>query len=358
MAWLRVILFPFSLIYGLVVHIRNKLFDWHILPSREFPVPVISIGNLSTGGTGKTPHVEYLIRLLNEERRIAVLSRGYKRKSKGFVLAGEDSSVHDIGDEAYQIKHKFPDVLVAVHERRSAGIKHILKTHPETDLIILDDAFQHRYVKPGLNILLTEYYNPFFRNFLLPCGNLREPKSGINRADVVVVTKTPSVFSPLDRRFFLQKLMPYKTENVFFSSLKYSSLIPLNHYSGKTKSLTFKTIFLITGIANPEALEEHLKKQCQELIVYKFPDHYQFRINDLKNILNDYQANISRSKAIITTEKDATRLHSPDLKKTLSKAAVYYLPVQVSFHEPDRKDVEEIIFSFLKKFDAPQHIIE
>jgi tetraacyldisaccharide 4'-kinase len=351
MTWLRVILFPFSLIYGLIVRIRNKLFDWHILPSREFPIPVISIGNLSTGGTGKTPHVEYLIRMLYKEKRIAVLSRGYKRKSKGFVLAGEESSVHDIGDEALQIKSKFPDVLVAVHEKRSAGIKHILDAHPETELIILDDAFQHRYVKPGLNILLTEYYNPFFRNFLLPCGNLREPKSGINRADVVVVTKTPPVFSPLDRRFFLQKLTPYKTNNVFFSSLTYSSLIPLNDFSSKTRTLQFKTIFLITGIANPEALEEHLKKQCQELFVYKYPDHYQFRIDDLKSILNDYHANISRSKAIITTEKDATRLHRPDLKKILSMTVAYYLPVQVRFHEPDKNDFESIIYSFLKGFE-------
>ncbi len=350
MTWFRVLLFPFSLIYGLIIHIRNTLFDWNVLPSREFPVPVISIGNLSTGGTGKTPHVEYLIRLLQNQRKIAVLSRGYKRKSRGYVQAKPGSSVKDIGDEATQINNKFPHVMVVVQERRRAGISRILKEHPDIDLIILDDAFQHRYVKPGLNILLTEYYNPFFRNFLLPCGNLREPKSGIKRADVVVITKTPQVFSPLDRRFFLQKLQPFKTKNVFFSGLHYSSLIQLWSDSAKTRSLNFKTVFLFTGIANPEALEEHLKKQCQELFLYKFPDHYQFRTDDLKKLLNDYRANISQSKAIITTEKDATRLNTPELKEIFAGIPVYYLPVQVRFHEPDRKHFDKIIFSFLEQF--------
>jgi tetraacyldisaccharide 4'-kinase len=354
MTWFRVILFPFSLIYGLVVQIRNKLFDWNILPSREFPVPVISLGNLSTGGTGKTPHVEYLIRLLRNKKKIAVLSRGYKRKSRGFVLANEHSSVRDIGDEALQIKKKFPEVLVAVHEKRRVGITRIIDEHPDTELIILDDAFQHRYVRPGLNILLTEYYNPFFRNFLLPCGNLREPKSGIKRADVVVVTKTPQVFSPLDRRFFLQKLNQFKTREVFFSSLQYSSLVPLMDPSANKKSLQVKTIFLLTGIANPEALEEYLKNQCQELLVYKFPDHYQFKTDDLNRLIYDYKANISRSKAIITTEKDATRLNMPGLKDVLSGIPIYYIPVKVWFHEPDKKHFEEIILSYIKQFEPQQ----
>ncbi len=352
MTWFRVILFPFSLIYGLIISIRNTLFDWNILPSREFSIPVISIGNLSTGGTGKTPHVEYLIRLLQHQRKIAILSRGYKRKSRGFVQAIEGSSVEDIGDEARQIKNKFPHILVAVHASRKAGISRIIKENPDVDLVILDDAFQHRYVTPGLNILLTEYYNPFFRNFLLPCGNLREPKSGIQRADAVVITKTPQIFSPLDRRYFLQNLKPFKTKDVFFSSLQYSSLIQLWSASAKTRSLNFKTIFLFTGIANPEALEEYLKKQYQELFLYQFPDHHQFRTNDLKKLLDDYHANISHSKAIITTEKDAMRLNTPELKDAFSGIPVYFLPVQVMFHEPDQKHFDKIILSFLEQFQT------
>lgn len=350
MSWLRLLMIPLALLYGMVAFLRNKLFDWRILPSESFDVPVISVGNLISGGSGKTPHVEYLIRMLRDRYRIAVLSRGYKRKTKGFYIAREDSSVREVGDEPLQMKQKFPDIIVAVHERRTKGIKALLKDYPDTNLILLDDAFQHRYVKPGLNLLLTEYYHPFFRNFLLPAGTLREPRSGVKRADALIVTKTPGVFSPLDRRFFLKKLCRFRIKKILFSSLKYQILRPLGNTSPATLREKTKTIFLYTGIANPSSIEEHLKMHCQELIVRTFPDHHQFTVSDLKKLRERFNDSMSRSKIIVVTEKDAMRLQHPALTEQLKGLPVYCLPVEVFFHRPDQQQFESLIEDFLLQY--------
>jgi tetraacyldisaccharide 4'-kinase len=348
MTWLRILLFPLSLIYGFILHIRNLLFDWRILPSTTYDVQIISVGNLSMGGAGKTPHVEFLIRLLQKKRKIAVLSRGYRRKTRGFIEAETNTLVQDIGDEVAQLKRKFPEVIVAVHEKRRKGISRIMNSHPETDLIILDDAFQHRYVNPGLNLLLTEYYKPFFDNFLLPSGSLRESRSGVKRADALIVTKTPAVFSPLDERYFLQKLSPYQVKRIFFSTLQYLPLVPLWDSPPTVASISYKTIFLLTGIANIASISEHLKNQCQELFNYSFPDHHQFRVGDLEKIRNHYRTTISQSKVIITTEKDFMRLQNQDFKKFFRGIPVYYLPIEVRFHPKDQKKFEAFIYSYLK----------
>lgn len=352
MAWLKVLLFPFSLIYGLIVSIRNLLFDWKVLPSRSFDVPVIGVGNLSIGGAGKTPQVEFLLRMLQKKRNIAVLSRGYKRKTRGFVVAATGSAVEEVGDEAAQIKRKFPDVVVAVHEKRVKGIVEILKSFPKTNLLILDDAFQHRYVKPGLNLLLTEYYNPFFKNFLLPSGNLREPKRGVNRADALIVTKTPPVFSSLDRRFFLQNLSSFKSGKIYFSTLSYQKLLPLWDAPAVKSAKKFKTIFLLTGIANKEALVEYLKNQCTDLLHFKFPDHHQFSPKDLIPLKERFNATFGLSKAVITTEKDAMRLQNEVFRKFFNGIPVYSLPVEVMFHENDNRHFEHLIEEFLGRFPA------
>jgi tetraacyldisaccharide 4'-kinase len=342
----RLLLFPFCLLYGLGTWVRNKLFDWGILPSRNFSVPVISLGNLSTGGTGKTPHVEYLVNFLKEHYKLAVLSRGYKRKTKGFLFVSPTHSAIEVGDEPLQICRKFPDIIVAVHERRQKGIERILQMHPGINLIILDDAFQHRYVKPGLNLLLTEYYKPFFDNYILPCGNLREAKSSAKRAHALIVSKTPAIFSPLDRKYFLKKLEKYQLEHVFFSTIEYGDWVPLTPgcHSGKPN---LKTIFLYSGIANTSAIEEHLKRNCQELIVKRFPDHYQFSVKDLKDLRKEFRDTFGSSKAIVVTEKDAMRLKNPELLRELKGLPVYFIPIKVLFHNQDKGGFEKLILGFL-----------
>lgn len=350
MSWLRIFLLPFAFLYGFGVWVRNLLFDLGVLPSEEFPIPVISVGNLSAGGAGKTPHVEYLVSLLKEEYTIAVLSRGYKRKTKGYRLAVPGSTVKDIGDEPLQMHKKFPDIFVAVHEKRCQGIKTLMQDHPEINLIILDDAFQHRYVKPGLNLLLTGYFNPFFNNFLLPVGNLREAKFRARRADAVIVTKTPSVFSPLDRRYFLQKLRRFRLKKIFFSKLSYQKMVPLTAETPKNPPGNIKTIFLLTGIARSEALEEHLKTKCDKLYVHKYCDHHRFTAGNLQKLQNHFNKTISYAKVVITTEKDAMRLLDPILREYLNGIPVYYLPVQVVFQDSDKKKFDRMVFSFLKGY--------
>ncbi len=352
MSWLRVLLLPFALLYGLGVWMRNLLFDWRILPSESFDVPVISVGNLSAGGSGKTPHVEYLVRLTQGEYNIAVLSRGYRRKTKGYRLAGRESTSREVGDEPLQISRKFPDIYVAVHENRRKGIRQLLNDHPEINLVILDDAFQHRYVRAGLNLLLTGYYNPFFRNFLLPVGNLREAKFRAKRADAVIVTKTPSVFSPLDRRYFIQKLSPYRLKKVYFSKLSYAGWRPLSAETPETPPRKVKSIFLLTGIARTEALEEHLKTRCKDLFLHKYRDHHQFTEANLRKLQAHFRRTIGQNKVVVTTEKDAMRLQDPALVKYLKGIPVYYIPVKVVFQDQDKQKFDRMVYRFLEKFGA------
>ncbi len=349
MNWLRVFLLPFAFLYGIGVWLRNLLFDWGVLPSESFAIPVISIGNLSAGGAGKTPHAEYLVNLLKDRYSVAVLSRGYKRKSRGYRLVGADSTTREVGDEPMQMGRKFPDVRVAVDESRRRGIRRLLKDHPEVNLVILDDAFQHRYVKAGLNLLLTGYYNPFFNNFLLPVGNLREAKFRAKRADAVIVTKTPRVFSPLDRRFFLKKLKPYRLKKVFFSKLTYQSWVPLNTETPEPPRGKPKTIFLLTGIARTEALEEHLKTRCNDLFVHKYRDHHQFTPANLGKLQAHFHKTIGH-KVVITTEKDAMRLYDARLAAHLEGLPIYYIPVRVVFQDKDKERFDRMVFRFLEGF--------
>ncbi len=354
MNWLRVLLLPFALLYGIGVWLRNLLFDLGVLPSESFDIPVICIGNLSAGGAGKTPHVEYLVRMLQGRYAIAVLSRGYKRKTKGYRLAQANSTAKEVGDEPLQMSRKFPDVRVAVDGNRRRGIRRLLRDHPEVNLVILDDAFQHRYVRAGLNLLLTGYYNPFFNNFLLPVGNLREAKFRANRADAVIVTKTPKVFSPLDRRYFLQKLKPYQLKKVYFSRLAYQPWEPLLPDVPPPPQDKPNNIFLLTGIARTEALEEHLKTRCKNLFVHKYRDHHQFTPANLRKLQAHYHKTIGNDKVVITTEKDAMRLYDPLLSEYLKGMPIYYLPVTVSFHKQDKQTFDRLIFRFLASYATQQ----
>ncbi len=347
---LRILLFPLALLYGSVVWLRNKFFDWGILPSKSFAHPLIGIGNLSTGGTGKTPHIEYLIKLLSSSYKVATLSRGYKRKTRGFNFATPQSRVRDIGDEPMQIYSRYPDTFVAVSECRRKGVENILKHNPMNQVILLDDVFQHRYVKPGLNILLTDYHKIFTNNYLLPTGNLREPRKGARRADALIVTKTPSVFSPLDRKLIMRSLEKYGLHKVFFSYIKYSNWHPITHVARQQNLQKAKTIFLLTGIANPTPLGEHLKRLCLDLKVFRFADHYQFKPADILKVTENFDATFSGTKAIITTEKDSMRLKDPDIMELIKNYPVYYVPIEVDFHERDKEGFDKMVHSFLSTF--------
>ncbi len=342
------ILLPLSKLYGFGVGVRNLMFKWHILKQREFPVPVIVVGNIGVGGTGKTPHTEYIIDLLRYKYRIGMLSRGYKRQTKGFVLATDRSTPLDIGDEPYQIYQKFGrDITVAVCEDRCTGIDEMLRLDPKINLIVLDDAFQHRYVKPTVSIVLTEFSNPVFYDKLLPLGRLREPASAIYRADMVVVTKCPEQLKKLEYRIFKNNLKLFPYQKLFFSGFDYAPLRPLFpdvikdtlHMQWLSET---DTVLVLSGIANPKPLIKHLKQFSAKIKVKLFPDHHNFSRRDLDTIVRRFNELEGNRKFIVTTEKDAVRLiNNPYFPHEL-KSHIYYQPIEVRFDplNPDKFDLE------------------
>ena len=303
---------PLSWLYGVGVGIRNELFDLKILQSKKFGIPVIGVGNITVGGTGKTPHVEYLIRLLKDDCNLAVLSRGYLRKTKGFLIAGKDTPMEDIGDEAYQIKQKFPEVTVAVDEKRVDGIQRLLKSNNPPQVVLLDDSYQHRYVKPGLNILLVDSNRMIGEDTLLPAGRLREPASERDRADVIIITKCPTDMKPIDFRVLTKAIDAYPYQKLFFSSIVYEPLYRFSNPKEQRQEMkdlvTENTnILLLTGIATPEQMQEDLSHYTSKITSLSYGDHHDFQSDDISKI-NDTFANMPSPKVIITTEKDETRL--------------------------------------------------
>jgi tetraacyldisaccharide 4'-kinase len=347
MILLKILLLPFSLIYGLIVKVRNYLFDIRLLKSVAFKLPVICVGNLSAGGTGKTPHVEYLIRLLQNHTKIAVVSRGYLRKSKGFVLADTNSTVAKVGDEPMQYINKFKNVLVAVDEDRCHGIRKLMADQPEMKAVILDDAYQHRYVKPGLTILLTDFHSLYTNDYLLPAGRLRESKKGAKRADIIIVTKTDPVFSPLSKRAVLEKIKPLPHQKVFFSYVTYGFPVPLFHDLPALRYNLINTIVLFVGIANPYPLEQYLKRLCSELVIVRFKDHHQFSEKDITDVKTTFNNQFTKRKVLITTEKDAMRLHEPSLLQLLKGMPIYYIPIEVSFHFREKEKFDKLVTDFV-----------
>ena len=347
-------LVPLSWLYGLGVRFRNLLFDCNILKQKEYKLPVICVGNLTVGGTGKTPHTEYLLRLLSEEFHTAVLSRGYKRKTKGFQLATEASTALDIGDEPYQIKSKFPQATVAVDANRQQGIECLLKQqHPRVEAILLDDAYQHRYVKAGMNILLTDYNRLFCDDTLLPAGLLREPKSGKDRATIVIVTKCPEDIKPIDFNIIGKRLDLYPFQELYFSSLKYGSLQPIYPTQAAApislKELsTVDSILLVTGIAHPFYLKEELSKHNDRVDCLEFKDHYQFTNRDIDAILARFNSLDGDHKLIVTTEKDAVRLQGMELPQQL-KESIFALPIQVEILQDKQTIFNQKIVDYVRK---------
>ena len=345
-------LLPFSWLYGLGVGIRNTLFDLGILKSRSFDVPVISVGNITVGGSGKTPHVEYLIRLLHNKYRVAVLSRGYKRKTKGYILADENSTMSDIGDEPYQMHTKFKNVSIAVDRNRCNGIERITNDEPtkDTDVILLDDAYQHRYVKPGINILLVDYHRLIIYDKLLPAGRLRESKEGKTRADIVIVTKCPKDLKPMSFRVLSRAMDLFPYQQLYFTCLKYGDLHSL--FNNSTRPLTDikpnEHTLLITGIASPEQMVEDLSPYCKNITSLKFRDHHQFNADDVEKI-NSTFAMMQTPRLIITTEKDATRLENIEGLSEEVRNSIYTLPVEVQVMLDQQEKFDEVILSYVQK---------
>ena len=341
----RFLLFPFALLYGLVIKVRNILFDIRLLPTTKFEIPIISVGNLIAGGSGKTPMVEYLVRLLGENSNIATLSRGYKRKTKGFRLAGENETVETIGDEPLQYHQKFTRINVAVCEKRKTGILELIKNVADLETVILDDAFQHRFVTPQLSILVTDYFKLYTQDWLLPFGKLRESISGRKRADIIVVTKTPRIFSPIVRKQLLEDIKPYPGQLVCFSYINYLPFVPVysGHcdYSSKTESIY--SIIMVSGIGNPGPMEEYLRRLCTDLEIMEFPDHHQFVEKELLILKDKYKYLPTQKKIIVTTEKDAKRLQNVEAEAILGDLPIFYTPITVEFHAADKKIFDDAV---------------
>lgn len=332
---IRWLLTPLSWLYGAVISVRNWLFDNNILRHHVFSVPVVCVGNITVGGTGKTPMVEYIVSMLGMEYNIAVLSRGYKRKTRGFLLANSNSTPDSIGDEPLQIYHKFGmRAKVAVCESRTRGIKELLKQFPDINLIVLDDAFQHRYVMPKVSILLTDYHRPIYADKLLPLGRLRESWHQVERADMVVVTKCPEDLQPIDQRVMRNNLESRPYQGLFFSRIVYGGLLPIfpddKPYSVRLASMTERdSVLLLTGIANPRGFVRHFKNYPFKVKVSHFSDHHDFSRKDLENLKNKFDSLSGERKIIITTEKDSVRLaYNPYYPASL-KQVTFYLPIGV-----------------------------
>jgi len=346
MKLLRLLLFPFSLLYGLVVILRNLAYDFGIFKSQKFGSSVISVGNLSVGGSGKSPMTEYLVRLLKVKYKVAVLSRGYGRKTSGFQYVDTNSFSSDSGDEPLQFKSKFTDITVAVCEDRVAGITELEKNH---ELIILDDAFQHRAVKPGLSILLFEYSSLFKLQWLLPTGDLREPMWAVDRADIVVVSKCPEKMNHEQQNVIRSK---FRTAHLFFSFLKYGNLKSFNENTPERRLETInqKTkVILLTGIANAGPLLSELASYGPELIHHQYPDHHQFSDKNIAKLVNAFSELGGDDNLIITTEKDAQRLRMVGLKEQLKDLALYYLPVEAVFRDADGTRFNNLIEEYASK---------
>ena len=349
------LLYPLSILYRVATDIRNILYDTGILRSEKFEFPVICIGNITVGGTGKTPHAEYLISLLRNDFRVALLSRGYKRKSRGFRMASQSSTTLEIGDEPLQIFRKFPGILVAVDSDRTNGIKTIMREHPGTDLIILDDGFQHRSVKPGLSILLTDYSRIITGDYLLPYGNLRENPANRKRAGVIVVSKTPGSATESESKRIAGEMKTNEAQKLFFTSVSYGDALPVyenhapeKHLSAKQDRINYGAV-VMTGIALPQPLIEYLQGFFSEIIHIPFPDHHYYSEDDIEKTRKAFLNLRSREKMIITTEKDAVRLREISNIDDSLKSKMYFIPVGIGFPDGDKHEFDKMIFDYVRR---------
>src|SRR5690554_6308411 len=358
MKYLRLLLFPFSLIYGTVIWCRNRLYDLGVMTQTSFDLPVIVVGNLEIGGTGKSPMIEYLIRLLKVDYKIATLSRGYGRKTKGYLEARPGTSAIEVGDEPLQFKKKFPDITVAVQENRVAGVETLKKDH---DLVLLDDAYQHRALKPGLSILLFDYNQLNDVKVLFPAGNLRDRISERRRADIMVVTKCPKNLDHNSKQRISKQLeVSGRHVPVFFAGISYSDPIPYNNWiSGEqikdpetaaVKLEDYQQALIVTGIARPAPFEAYVRSCITQVETLTFPDHHPFSVGDINLIGRKFEAMNSESKVILTTEKDKMRLMTKEFAGQLKKWPLYYIPIRMEFLESDGEDFDSQVLEYCRQF--------
>jgi tetraacyldisaccharide 4'-kinase len=348
----KALLAPFSLLYGLGVSFRNWTYRRGLQKSISFSVPVISVGNLTVGGAGKTPHIEYLIRGLEPYLNIATLSRGYRRKSKGFIHVQPNMNAEQVGDEPLQYVRKFPGLTVTVAEERAFAIPEIMARKPDTQLVLLDDAFQHRAVKPGLNILLTTFDKPFTQAYLLPSGRLREWRSGYERADIIIVSKCPNDLDRATADALIEEIDPLPHQRVFFSYYDYAAPYYMLDHRYRLKMEEHVSVLLISAIANTDYLLEHLHKLSPHVQSLDYEDHHYFDRRDLGNLQLRFREMPGKHKAIITTEKDATRLdlHREFIAK--ERLPIFVLPLAVRFHFGEGPDFDVLVRDYLLNFQA------
>lgn len=360
MKFWQYILLPFSVIYGIVISIRNFCYDFGIFfKSKSYQKPVILVGNLTVGGTGKTPHVECLVNILQSEKiKLSTLSRGYGRKLSGLVDVTESHTAAEIGDEPKQIRHKFKNIKVVVDGNRRRGIEYIFSTYPDTQVVVMDDGFQHRAIKASLSILLKDYNELEKPNFLLPAGTLRELSSSARRADAIIISKTPNFFSPMEKRLLKERIRLYASQEVFFTYMKHGGMYSVID-QGKPAMFDKEyyiergyKIVCLTGIANPEYFKEYLKTNFGKISELDFNDHHKYTKSDVENILKHYDNLEGDNKLILTTEKDAMRLMEPELKSMIEHVPIFYIPIEVGFHQDDYSKFKSFILNHVRPYSA------
>ena len=341
-----------SLFYGIAVSLRNELFNLRLLSSKEFDLPVISVGNITAGGTGKTPHTEYIAALLKAKFKVAILSRGYKRKTRGFYLVETTSTVRQVGDEPLQIKLKFKELIVAVDANRVRGIRRLIAMREKPDVILLDDAFQHQYVTPGINILLTDYNRLITKDSLLPYGRLRESASNKSRATIIIVTKCPAEIKPIDERIIIKELNVRPYQSLYFSRITYGDLIPVfkNEVAAPIGELTDGlAVLLVTGIANPTPFKKYITHGSHDLQEMIFNDHHQYTGKDIDRIKTKFDSIPNTNKIIVTTEKDMVRFRDLNSIPEEIRQSLYYIPVKISFMNNAGREFNRKILDYVKE---------
>lgn len=343
----RILLLPFALLYWLAISIRNFLYNKGVFKSASFALPLICVGNLSVGGTGKSPMIEYLVTRLKDKFKVATLSRGYKRKTKGYALANKNTTALDIGDEPMQFHLKFPDVPVAVGEERIVAIPQLLHDRPETEAILLDDAFQHRTIKAGLNILLTDYNNLFTRDFYLPTGDLRDNKSSYKRAEIIIVTKCKPDLPESEKLEIIEEIKPLTHQHIFFTAIEYGTPYHIKHRN-PIQLDEQREVLLVSGIANPRPLKKMLERQTKVYYMMQYADHHIFSIDDLNDIKKKFEELDGKDKIILTTEKDAVRLAKFDSQ--VSTLPLFVLPVKHHFLFNEEAQFDSLVENFITSF--------
>lgn len=345
----KIIGFPFSLIWWLVSSIRNTLFNTKVFTSQEFDLPVIGVGNLSMGGSGKTPHVEYLIELLHHQNPVSVLSRGYKRKTTGYIFGSTQSTVKQIGDEPLQYKLKYPSVPVAVCESRVIGIPQLLMDAPNTEVVLLDDIFQHRSIKPGLNILLTDYNQIYTNDWLFPAGNLREHTLGAKRADLILVTKCPTNMTLVESEAIRKRINPKSHQQLFFTAYHYGQPYSLYHPDHRLAD-TNHEVLLMTGIAKPKYLKNYIESAYDAAFLNQFADHHHFTMSDINQVEQIFQNLGDVSKVIMITEKDAVKLSRFSKEFQQAGLPVFIQPIQVKVLFDEATNLNQEVYNFVQNF--------